>query len=52
LDCAYSGFERFIASGDNEKIAFLASDIEAGDSINNAWKALCINASRDEAYVP
>ena len=48
----YSGFERFIASGENESIAFLASDIEAGDSIDNAWKKLCIKAPRDEAYVP
>lgn len=48
----YSGFERFIASGDNEDIAFLASDVEAGDSIDNAWKALCIQAPRDEAYTP
>ena len=48
----YSGFERFIASGDNESIAFLASDVETGDSIDNAWNALCIKGSRDEAYVP
>lgn len=48
----YSGFEKFIASGDNESIAFLASDLETGDSIDNAWKELCIKAARDEAYVP
>lgn len=48
----YSGFERFIASGDNEDIAFLASDVEAGDTIDTAWKALCIKSPRDEAFVP
>lgn len=47
----YSGYERFIASGDNVKIAFLASDVADGDSINIAWKELCITAERDEAYV-
>lgn len=48
---SYSGFERFIASGDNESIAFLASDLETGDSIDNTWTELCIKAPRDEAYV-
>tara|TARA_R110002020_G_scaffold475979_1_gene715305 strand:- start:135 stop:704 length:570 start_codon:yes stop_codon:yes gene_type:complete len=48
----YSGFERFIASGDNENIAFLASDIKAGDSIDKVWDKLCISAPRDKAYEP
>lgn len=48
----YSGFQRFIASGDDPNIAFLASDMAAGDSINNVWDKLCIKAERDEAFVP
>ena len=48
----YTGYQRFIASGDNQSIAFLASDVEAGDSINVAWNELCVKTESDEAYVP
>lgn len=48
----YSGFQRFIASGDDPNIAFVASDVAVGDSINEAWDQLCIKAKRDKAYVP
>lgn len=48
----YTGFQRFIASGDDPNIAFVASDVAVGDSINEAWDQLCIKAKRDKAYVP
>lgn len=48
----YTGFQRFIASGDNPNMAFLATDVASGDSINEAWDQLCIAAERDEAFVP
>ncbi len=48
----YTGFQRFIASGDDPNIAFVASDVAVGDSINAAWDQLCIKAQRDKAYVP
>lgn len=48
----YTGYERFIASGDNTDIAFLASDLAEGDSIDEAWDQLCVRADRDEEYVP
>lgn len=48
----YTGFQRFIASGDDPNIAFVASDVAVGDSINAAWDQLCIKAKRDEAFVP
>ena len=47
-----TGFERFIASGDNPEIAFVASDVADGDSIDVAWDALCVREDRDAAYVP
>lgn len=48
----YTGFQRFIASGDDPNIAFVASDVAVGDSINEAWDQLCVSAKRDKAYVP
>ena len=48
----FTGFERFIASGDNTEIAFLESDLAAGESLDEAWNAFCVTHERDEAYVP
>lgn len=48
----YSGFQRFIAAGDFPNLAFLASDFARGDSIDNVWVKLCVEADRDKAYVP
>jgi|GEM_PF-3496609 len=48
----YTGYQRFIASGDNQSIAFVASDVATGDSIDVAWDELCISADTDDAYVP
>jgi hypothetical protein len=45
----YTGSKRFIASG--EDLAFVEGDVKAGE-FSNAWKALCVKADRDIAYVP
>lgn len=47
----YTGYQRFIASGDDQSIAFVASDVEAGDTLDAAWEELCILGDGDEAYV-
>lgn len=48
----YSGFERFMASGDNEDLASLASDATDSRKMDVAWNNLCVKAPRDKANIP
>lgn len=46
----YSGFQRFIASG--EKLAFLQSEMTSPAEMNEAWKTMCVRGPNDEAFIP
>ena len=48
----YSGYERFMASGDNEDLASLASDATDSRKMDVAWNNLCVKAPRDKANIP
>ncbi|MBT2132708.1 hypothetical protein KK137_00040 [Croceibacterium sp. LX-88] len=43
----YTGYERFVAAGNVDGLAFLASDLTSSSEMDKVWETMCVKAPTD-----